>query len=125
VTALAANESRVDQPARKARVIPDANLATVHINEVGLQVSAAEQDEDIVGLARIVERYAGRIDAGFRPEGRRPQEGGEKTHSEREVAFFHDLENPRDSNYSASPIMAVKVRSARQSGVGKADDDGG
>ena len=27
------------------------DLATVHINEVGLQVSAAEQDEDIVGLA--------------------------------------------------------------------------
>jgi hypothetical protein len=32
------------------------DLATVHINEVGLQVSAAEQDEDIVGFARILAR---------------------------------------------------------------------
>src|SRR3984893_5394676 len=48
VAPLAANEGRVEQPAREAVVIPAMDLTAVHVDEMGLQVTAAEQDEDIV-----------------------------------------------------------------------------
>src|SRR6516162_4406707 len=64
VSAGTADQRRVEHATREAPMTPAPHLVTAHIDEVGLVVprrGTAEQDEDVVGLSRIVARYAGGI----------------------------------------------------------------
>src|SRR5262249_33899668 len=80
---------------------------TVHVDQMGLQVRAAEEDKDVVGLAWVVASNASGIDARLGPDACRPQHGGEKTHGEREMEFLHSL----------SPLPAAAIIPLRAFGL--------
>jgi len=107
--ARTADQRWVEHVAREAAMIPAVHLVAVHIDKVRLIVGAAEQDKDVIRLARIVTRYAGGIDARCGRDGRRPQHGAKKTHSDRDIGSLLHVFSSCNAHYTASRISPVNL----------------
>src|SRR5215831_19443545 len=110
--AHAVDQRRVEHAARDAAMIPAMHLVAIHINKVRLIVGAAEQDKDIIRLARIVTRDAGGIDARCGPDCHRPQHCDKKTDGHCEIGSLLHVLPPYNAHYTASCISLPAVVTA-------------
>lgn len=64
MAALAPGQTWIDYLSRVAQMIPAVDLIAIHIDKVGDAVGTAEADKAVVGTRRVVNCYAGWVDAG-------------------------------------------------------------